>query len=179
MLRKNTVSALVGACTLCVIAVVAYGVSLYVIHHKQSTLEGERRAVALARHEDRQRIDLTRSFDQLSAEHEELQKYFIHEEDIVDFLGSIEALGRAYGAVVSTASLNESEGNTLTNQLEIRVKAIGTLAAVQHVLSLLESLPYKSAVTGATIEKGNAIEGSEEWEGTFTVVVVQYKGPSL
>ena len=117
---------------------------------------------------------LAQQLEGVMADRDALKQYFITEEEVVEFLELIEALGRGEGAEVATAAITVVEENESVEQLHLTIKARGSRSAVQGVLSLLEMLPYKSAVVEAAVERVGTAGGGEEWEGTFKVIVAKH-----
>jgi hypothetical protein len=84
-----------------------------------------------------------------------LDSYLVGNDAVVDFLGSLESLGRAYGTAVEITSVQnktapaESPADTLT----VTLKGYGTFASVFRFATLLESMPIKLNVEEVRIER--------------------------
>jgi len=144
------------------------------MYRLRTGLDEERQHVATIRAQEGEQADLMRMLDSITVNHDEMKTYFIHEQDVVGFLELIEALGRAHGAAVTTASIDVAKGDGHVDELQLTIKATGSKNSVQHVLELLETLPYRSIVTSAVLGKKGDGTSDNEWEGTFKVAVGKY-----
>jgi len=164
---------MVSAALVCVVCVAAYGLAVYALNRLSDSLTDEQKHVATMQAQIQSKSTLIKNSEGVEIDRQELQKYFIAEEEVFNFLELIEALGQARGALVSTASIDVEEGDGYIESLHLTIKASGSFGAVQHVLTMLETLPYKSHVSSSVIEKKGAVESDGEWEGTFKVVVMK------
>jgi len=102
-----------------------------------------------------------------------LRSYVLEDDRVIDLLSLIENLGKEQGVVVTTNTLTVSSLNAEFENLQITVSAEGSYDAIMHVLGLLETLPYQSAVTKVLLSKVS--EGGALWKGTFDVQVTKFK----
>lgn len=114
--------------------------------------------------------ELTDTADERAA----LGNFSIRGSDIIQFLALIETLGVQYGTEVETVSLDVAEIEGVFDVLQIEIKTSGTETGVLHVLKSLETLPYAAHVAYAHMQ-AVGLESSGEWEGNFTLLVLQQK----
>ena len=115
-----------------------------------------------------------------------IDSYFVNKEKIVDFIESIEGLGKQSGVAVHINSVGEDEGalNTLTLPLlHLSIEAEGDFRSVFTFLSLLENLPFKTVLPRVALERQNpeqtisGISSSKKkvpvWKGSFELSVAK------
>lgn len=172
-LKKTTVLFAI-AVALCTLMILVYFGSVYALRSLAMAVTDEQHHVSLMRATAEEQSMLAQQLEGVMADRDALKQYFITEEEVVEFLELVEALGRGEGAEVATAAITVVEENESVEQLHLTIKARGSRSAVQGVLSLLEMLPYKSAVVDAAVERVGTAGGGEEWEGTFKVIVAKH-----
>jgi len=175
MPTHRTTIVFVGALIFMCVLGALYVVFVYILHNSQEGLSNMQNDIAVAQGERHALSSLARARTTIESERAELRQYIVGYDDITGFLALIENLGWPHNANVSTAALTVVEGDGLTDELRLSVKASGSYDAVFSVLSLLETLPYKSYVSNVVIERKEIVDQSSKWEGTFSITVAKHK----
>ena len=161
-----------------VIALVMIG--LYVIllqrigHLKQSIVvqEGE---LALAQAKENQNKEVKKAIDSTLAERDVLEGYYIHPDEIVDFISFIELLAAESGVILEISSVqpHTSSEHTYLETIEFEVVAQGTWRDAYTFLAFIDRMPYQHEVIRSHFEH---IEG-EQWNLilTFEAGVIKEK----
>lgn len=172
--QKTKTIALISLLVSLLVAV-TYSGAVFFLQTLQQKFTKQQEEIARIQTESQELSNLSRLLEETEDEREELRSYVIRQSDIIDFLALIEELGSSHGATVTTASLNVIEGNDSFGELHVSIRADGTKSAVLHVLELLETLPYKSHVSRASLTETGGQRGTSFWTGTFDVVVAKHK----
>lgn len=113
-----------------------------------------------------------------------IDSYFIPKDGVVDFINSLESLGKQSGTSLVIGSVSvESETKIKENfkeVLRLKVQAIGSWKNVMHFLSILENLPYQVDLQQADFKLSVSAEGSSgggvpQWEGDFEFTLLKLK----
>lgn len=115
--------------------------------------------------------------DTLEATNEErtsLVSRILKDEDVIDLLALIEALGKEQGVTLTTNSLNIEPINEVFESVAISVEVHGSYEAIMHLVKTLEHLPYQSMLRKVQIDRKNEKE-SAEWAGALEVTVTKFK----
>ena len=126
---------------------------------------------------------LTESVRAITSDREKLDGYFLHEDDIVSFLETIESLSHASTTVVEVTSVDQgsivapelgdgTEGGTFTSPV-LSIAVEGSWQEVFHVFSLIETLPVPLAVHQVSIDVINLRTQPLLWKGSFRISVLQ------
>jgi len=110
-------------------------------------------------------------------EREELNSYFVTEEEIVGFLERIEKLQAQTGTRIDIRSVGVGapvDKDELITPLLLTLESKGTFQDVFYTLSLLEALPTALTVKSARITQNPT---SLVWEGSFDVAVIKVIEP--
>lgn len=110
-------------------------------------------------------------------EREALNEYFLTEEELVTFLGSLETLSTYSGATVAIQSVSVGEAidkDGLITSLKLSLKSIGSLQAVYHNLALLETFPKTVSVNSIRLTQDPS---TLVWEGVFDITVIKIELP--
>jgi Tfp pilus assembly protein PilO len=111
---------------------------------------------------------------ELAATQEEragLEDRILADEEVIDFLALIEAIGREQGVVLVTSSLNVQPVNATFETLVVRMEVEGAYTQVLRVLKLMENLPYQAIVNTVQL---NVVDGST-WKGVYEVQLTKFK----
>ncbi|MCF7857631.1 MAG: type 4a pilus biogenesis protein PilO [Candidatus Pacebacteria bacterium] len=149
--------------------VVLFGISNQKEHLQEINSEREQ---VLA---DREAIvAVTRSLEDSQHERESLTTRILKEEDVIDFLTSIESIGKDKGVSFKTNSLTVQKINDTFESLVVDIGVRGQYASVLYVLKILEHIPYQSSIGSVQIHKE---EGGEYpvWSGTIKLNVTKFK----
>lgn len=166
-----------GAAVAGFVALVALFGMFYLLERKDGRYEDELHAravrVAIEKESASQKILLAET----AADREELARFMLTEDTVVDFLSSLGNLARAQGVVMETRSLAVEPiiDTTVFEYLTLTVDVTGTFASVTDMLALLESLPYQVAVRSVVVERSSEQMGDDLWHGAYRVYVTKYK----
>lgn len=107
----------------------------------------------------------------------ETKMFFVGGDEVVDFLESLEALGRNAGLELEVSSVGLAEedegGNRPYDILSVDITSEGSWAQNFRYLSVLENLPLKFQITRAVIEKRD--DRGSLWRGSFALGAVKLK----
>lgn len=154
----------------CVLSVAVLCVLYYAILQKEAAYYEQVAQRALGRATDRQLASLVNLVGDTQAERTELISYVLPSDGVISFLALIEDLGAEQGLVTETKSitvepLSKKDFESLTLTLEVR----GTYERVQHMLDLIETLPYQIDINTVSIRaEGNV------WVGSFDLQVTKF-----
>lgn len=108
--------------------------------------------------------------EELSEKIQKLDSYFLHKDEVVPFIESIESAGSKSGVVVNIASVgvigpqiveSASVGGSADGKkdetLELRLDARGSWGNVVNFVSYIENLPYKVSVERAVFHRGSSV----------------------
>lgn len=98
----------------------------------------------------------------------------LKDEDVIDLLSLIEALGKEEGTTLTTNALTVSSINSTFESLIVGVSVEGSYASLLHLLTLFEQLPYQVSVEEVVFEKMTS-EGSQLWRSTYNIKVTKMK----
>jgi len=127
----------------------------------------------------------------------QVDSYFIPKEGVVDFINTLDTLGKESGTtlVIGAVSTEEdrTEANSFKETLKLRLETSGSWQETYYFLSKLESLPYHisinqttfsltsatdrmSFVNASTTDATKRVQGSDEyWKGSFDITVLKLK----
>ena len=123
-------------------------------------------------------------------EREQITQLFIQPNGTVDFIETVESLGRMAGVKLEIESVGvESLKNKTASSTElfrISLKIEGSWGNAMRLLSLLETMPYKISFDGINLEKisrglssdGGKGQEASYWNGVFSFNVLKIKSPS-
>jgi len=139
--------------------------------------------IELLNKQNNQLQDLNSILKNINEDQEKLNSYFVHSDKIVNFLESVEAIGRKSGATVEVRSLNEeeTEGSSIS-VLTLNLTAEGNWENIYHFLVLIQNFPIKSifdkihissSETNRYDKDGNEIGTITAWNGVLNMKVLQ------
>lgn len=159
-----------------IVAIVFVSVYVFFILHIQN--KEERTADVIAKVSDlegqnAQLSDLKEILGNIEDKKDILNNVFIDSKNIVDFLESLEEIGRISGASVQVENINESKTeNESFQNLALELSLIGSWDDVYHFFALLENFPARIAVDRVQI--GIALDTSGHvWEGAAHVTALE------
>lgn len=94
---------------------------------------------------------LERSVENTKDDQESLNRYLVKESETIDFMALVEELAYPSGAMVNIESANTKTTEDENTVFELSVSAVGSFREVYHVLTLLESMPYKIVIMNASM----------------------------
>ena len=97
----------------------------------------------------------------IESERELLASQLLKNEDVVSFITMIEALGQYTPATIEISTVSDP-----TRVLTIKVSVEGQWNEVQHVLQMLEVLPYSTMITDLTLTSKNSLG---EWNASVEI----------
>jgi len=106
-----------------------------------------------------------------------LDGYFVGQDDIVQFIETVEALSELTGEDVTIVSVDVDEGDSVSAYqfLRLRLTTKGVWEETVHFLALLEALPNYVIVDRGNLKLRLGDEGAEEWEGSFDIRIAMLK----
>jgi len=114
----------------------------------------------------------------------QLDTYFVR-QDAVDFIETIEELAAFSGTELEITSVSiddiKDTESTVGELLRLNLEAAGVWQDIFHLLTLIESLPFKVTVTQANLEHVFTRQQEDEetplssWKGSFGVTAVKLK----
>jgi Tfp pilus assembly protein PilO len=145
---------------------------LLVITKSESALQEKRIVIEERDAREKELVSLVQLVEKSKAERESLARYVLHDEEVINFLGLIERLGREQGVVLKTTSLNEVNVGEVFTTLEITASVEGGYAPIQSLLELFETLPYQSLITSVSLTRDNS--SGSGWDGTVHLRVTKF-----
>lgn len=170
MLRKSTKVFAIISSTCLLLSLLAYGFFLHTVSKQKANhiAHAEARAESSAHKKSIQ--DLMRTLDETSVERESLKARFVEEEGVIDVLSLIESLGEEQNVLLTTNSLNVQPVNEYFETLAINITVEGRYEQVLNVLSLLEKLPYQTAIHNAQVSRRE----TGIWGGVFDIRITKF-----
>lgn len=158
--------ALIAACYF-VVSFVVLGGMFYEMQRMSTTFEAQTTLIQESAAQRQQYNDLLRKVEETEEERAQLQEYILTEADTISFLTEIERLARSSGVELSTQSLDVAEVEASPYEsLRIVFAVEGSLATLQELIGVLESLPYHGTVTDVTLDESGA-----GFDGTVSVAL--------
>lgn len=120
-------------------------------------------------------------------ERADLDSHFVADDEIIDFIETIENLGADSGAKieitnVSISSIEKKEDDqvNISELLNLDFKIKGRFIQMFHFLSMLEKLPFKIDILRVNFEniseKSRKIDKTlEPWNGFFSITTIKLK----
>lgn len=113
--------------------------------------------------------NLARVVEESQAERTQLREYILTESDTISFLTEIEQLAKTRGILLHTKELSEEsiDGSEFEN-LRISFDVEGSLAQLEGLIRLFESLPYHGKVQRTNLNRQG---GSDKFQGSIVLVL--------
>jgi len=123
-------------------------------------------------------------------EREQITQLFIQPNGTVDFIETVESLGRMAGVKLEIESVGvealKNKTASSTESFRISLKIEGSWGNAMHLLSLLETMPHKISFDGINLEKisrglssdSGKGQAASYWNGVFSFNVLKIKNPS-
>lgn len=111
------------------------------------------------------------ALESLSEDEAAMRAYLVREQDIVPFLGTLEATGASLGSNVEVVSVSAEDG-AAHSQITLSLKITGPFDAVLRTLGAIEYGAYDSAIESVTFDTAPQEAGaSSSWTAaaTFTL----------
>ncbi len=115
---------------------------------------------------------------EVSTKNDLINKLFLSEEKIVDFIGEVEAFGSSTKAVIKTENVDasglideETNKKKTYGHVTITFSAVGSWEELNNFVGLLENLPYISAVNSIKLSKSEN-SGKISWNETVLLDVI-------
>ena len=165
------------------LSVGVFGFLVYSIQNEVGTLQTLSQEVRSAQEHVKKLDSLTATAKNIEERRSELDRYFLEENDIVEFLESIEGLCGATNSSVEVTSVDKKvvpkpgeEVHTNKNgpvSLLLTIEATGSWGSVAHVLGLIETFPVPITVHRVAYDVEEADATPVVWRGVFQVSVAQ------
>ncbi len=111
----------------------------------------------------------------LDKEIEQIDTYFVVDNEVVDFLEDIENLGLIAGVSISVNSVSVDEEITKElpfDLLKVKFVSRGKWSSIIHLVSLLETFSLGIIINEVRLEK---LTDSESWQGNISFSVLKLK----
>jgi len=112
-------------------------------------------------------------------EREELGRYIVSNDAVVDFIEALENLNETTGANVEVVTVNVVPAaipDSVTEELALALSVEGTWNQVMHLLSIVETLPYSVRIGNVGLHKIGEQKGKTVyWQETVTFSVQKFK----
>lgn len=163
---KSLLSQLTAALLLCIAAIIAYGAGYAVLSAKSAAV-ADLESNIRAKTQTANRIAATRTtLASVTNDEAVVRGYFVPETDVVAFIDSLEARGKAQGAAVNVLSVSTG-GTTAQPSLLLSLKVKGTFAAVMRTVGAIEYVPYNLSISTLTAVQ----DAKDSWHADLTLVV--------
>ncbi|OHA17993.1 MAG: hypothetical protein A2664_01440 [Candidatus Taylorbacteria bacterium RIFCSPHIGHO2_01_FULL_46_22b] len=178
-----TKSKFVVAVVLFVCASTAYGTLFFGVGYLESMTDSLIKEAEDAGSSQTNVQKITALMDQLTDTREHIDAYVLTDDDVVEFIEGIEKLTARSGVdgQVNTVMtvLYDGVDKSLWEGLSVTIASSGSWAETYKFLSLLEQIPYKSALIRSSIkfveQKDSKAPKSTEWVSDFTLLVLKHK----
>lgn len=126
-----------------------------------------------------------------------LDSFFISKDGVVDFINSIDTLGKKYRVNLAigevTSEIDQKIKDDFKETLKLRLDASGSWGNVIDFLTALENLPYKIKVDQVSVGLSSASDkllfanasstnpevrkpgDKEEWKATYTISIIKLR----
>lgn len=115
-------------------------------------------------------------------EREKLDTYFVADDHVVDFIESIEELGRYVGVDIETVSVNINDNlktkDSISEILNLSIETRGDWEDVFYFLALMEKMPFRIDIANAdlyAVYRNDGKDTSVSWKGFFNINVFKLK----
>jgi hypothetical protein len=124
------------------------------------------------RNRERQEI-MKDTIANFAVEREQLKTYFVRADGVVEFIESIENLGRKSGITIDVEGVSTGAITGKNNMEELKLVLSGESSwdDAMNFLYQLENLPYKSNITRATVEETE----DGVWKSEYSISVIKFK----
>ncbi len=147
---------------------------LYLINRADQELNERRKAVASEEVRRSSLTSLTRLIEESTEERAAITSYIIAEDEVIDFLGLLKALGEEQGVLLTTESLEVISDKTQFEKLSVTIRVEGLYDGVTHILKMLETLPVQSSLVQVSMKR---IGDDGAWAGQFRLNITKQKTP--
>lgn len=122
-------------------------------------------------------------------EREQIASLFVQPNGTVDFIETVEFLGRVAGIKLEIESVGvdalKGKTGSSTESFRLSFKTEGSWSGTMRLLSLLENMPYKISfeninlgkVSGGSKSSDSKEQASSYWNGNFSFSVLKIKNP--
>ena len=161
------------AFTVLAVSTAVVTLSYIVVNKAIVTLMEEKQTTALAEQHMRDLSELKRLYDETKEDRENLHTYVLEGDDVIDFLGLVEALGKEQKVELKTETIRDISNDGKFDDLEIAISVSGSYESIEQILLLFETLPYQSQVTRLDMARDGDV--GAKWSGKFTLKVTRTK----
>lgn len=163
---KSSPYHLIVAVTMCVAAIVGYGIWYATISAKSSAVADLQNQID-TKTETVSRIAATRAtLADVANDEATVQAYFVPETNVVAFINSLETYGKTLGAKVSVLSVSKG-GTAAQPALALSLSANGTFDAVMRTIGAIEFAPYDISISSLSV----AQDDTNAWHADVKLVV--------
>jgi hypothetical protein len=179
---------------LAILNIIIFGLFFYLfISIRQSDEDVSTKLVQIKRWIDRdERLQSVKNLmSETKDQREKIAKIFVQADGSVDFIETVESLGKAAGVKVEIGSVgidaSRNKIGSSTESFRFSVKTEGGWANVIHLLGLLESMPFKVSFDNVALSKISISEepslvknkdkpqDASNWSGNFDFSVLKVK----
>lgn len=163
----------IAAALVVLVTLSAYTTLFFIIKNKNNQISILQNKVDIEVIKDKRLHSIKQLTEDLKSELDQIDSHFVSTDGVVNFLESLESLGRKAGTSVSvnSVSVNENAGNGLPYELlKVEFAARGTWRNTVHLISLLETFSLATTVERMHLEKY-----SNSWQLNMTFTVLKLK----
>jgi Tfp pilus assembly protein PilO len=118
---------------------------------------------------------LKATLEQTEKDRNRIFSYFVHEEEVADFISTIERLGKSAGTAVEINSVADEKSADDLGSLTLSLLSRGTWQDTINFLAMLENLPYKVTVDDSTFDASRSEKGVVLWSMHATLKAITAK----
>ncbi len=173
--HHSHIALLMIALSITVFVCALYGYMQYAIGSSLDRALAAREAVKNEQVYNNQKQNLNALYNDTASDRAKLGLFFVADDQKVAFIEKIESLNVSTGAQITLSNivaddLATSPVGTL-GKVSLRVDAVGSWSSIMRVLRLVETLPYKTTVSGVRLDMiaGDAKSQRTEWRITFAL----------
>jgi uncharacterized protein YpuA (DUF1002 family) len=183
MRKSNThIALLMMAIFVTIIVYGLYGYMYYTVDASLARVFVAREAVEKEQSYKNQEKSLTDMFEKTVSDRARLDTFFVAHDEIIQYIETIESLGKSGGATVALSAINADDLATskvgTLGRISIAVDVRGTWSSVMRTLILAETLSYKVSVKNVRIDRvapAGSPGGKPEWRVTFVLETVSVR----
>lgn len=148
----------------CAVLIGAYAVAVVTTRRQYAHIQATQEELLIQIQLERRVRDTAGTLAELSGEREGVKKFFRTPQDIITIIEELEGFGVYVGAPVAVLQVQVENEDPQTREgvLVVNVMSEGSWRSISHLLSLLDSLPYQSALSQVTLDTSGVDEDTPE-----------------
>lgn len=161
---------------------VVYGGAWYLVSLREATFRAQAEEQAHKAAHAHEASRLLALFAETEDARTALHTYMLADDGVVNFLSSVERMGRTLGLSVVTKAATVEKGDAASSfeTLAVTLEIEGSYTRVMRMIQVIEKLPYQVAVRSVLLDKKRDTLSSEApsangWKGVITIAVTKEK----